>query len=97
MIVSRFTVSGSVDPEEFAKTVGSALDEEMQSPPTRSGHVSGYRLLSGSTVGSENRYQLEIDGMMSLPDGVRASLEAAGAGKVVTESYMEVLNSDSGS
>lgn len=95
MLSCQFTIRESADPDEFRKAIEAVLAEALKAGPTRVGKVTGFRLLVGNRVGSERTYQLEIEGMLVLPPGLREAIEFAGAEEITSNEYVEVLSSSS--
>jgi hypothetical protein len=91
MLICRFTIRKSVDPDEFRNSIDTVLSKAMTAGATRVGKVDAFRLLQGDTTDIQRRYQLEIDGLMLLPPQLADALKSAGAGAIATSSYAEVL------
>lgn len=91
MIVCRFRIRKSADPEEFEQAIDALLRRAMKAGPTRVGQLDAFRLLRGDVTGSESAYQLELAGLMLLPAGLVEEIKSAGAGAITTSNYAEVL------
>ena len=81
MTVCRFKIRKAVDPDEFEKSIAAAVTLQKKAGATRSGQLSGYRLLRGNTTGNERAYVLELEGLMSLPAGIGDAVKSASAGR----------------
>ena len=57
---------------------------------TRSGQLSGYRLLRGDTASTERTYLLELEGLMSLTAGIADAIRSASAGAIAEGTYDKV-------
>ena len=68
--VRRFKIRKSADQAAFEKAIAAAVSAQKKAGSTRSGQLSGYRLLRGGSTGNAQSYLLELEGMMSLPAGI---------------------------
>ena len=90
VIVCRFEIRDTADPDEFEKSLGAALSRQEEVGSTRSGQLTGFRLLRGAEASTERTYLLEVDGMMSLPAGIRDAITSGSADAIVGESFHHV-------
>ena len=54
--VCRFKIRKSADQDEFEKAIAAAVSAQKKAGSTRSGQLSGYRLLRGNTTGNDASY-----------------------------------------
>jgi hypothetical protein len=88
--VCRFKIRKSADPEEFEKSIAAAVSLQKKAGATRSGQLSGYRLLRGDTASTERTYLLELEGLISLTAGIADAVRSASAGAIAEASYDKV-------
>jgi hypothetical protein len=88
--VCRFKIRKSADQDAFEKTIAVAVSAQKKVGSTRSGQLSGYRLLRGNTTGNDRAYVLELEGMMSLPKGIGDAIATASAGAVSSDAFSKV-------
>jgi hypothetical protein len=88
--VCRFKIRKSADQDAFEKGLAAAVSAQKKTGSTRSGELAGHRLLRGNTTGNDRAYVLELDGLMSLPAGIRKAIETASAGAVSADAYVKV-------
>ena len=88
--VCRFKIRKNADPEEFEKAIAAAVSRQKKAGATRSGQLSGYRLLRGETQPTERTYVLELEGLMSLTAGIADAIRSASAGAIAQDSYDKV-------
>ncbi len=92
VIVCRFEIRETADPDGFEKSLGAALSRQEEVGSTRSGQLTGFRLLRGADASTERTYLLEVDGMMSLPAGIRDAITSGSADMIVGEPFHHVEN-----
>jgi len=88
--VCRFKIRKSADQAEFEKAIAAAVSAQKKAGSTRSGQLSGYRLLRGGSTNNAQSYLLELEGMMSLPAGIAKAIATASAGTVAQDSFNKV-------
>ena len=88
--VCRFKIRKSADQDEFEKALAAAVSAQKKAGSTRSGQLAGYRLLRGNSTSTERAYVLELEGLMSLPAGIKNAIETASAGTVSADSFSKV-------
>jgi len=88
--VCRFKIRKSADQEAFEKAIAGAVSEQKKAGSTRAGQLAGYRLLRGNTTGNDRAYVLELDGLTTLPAGIKKAIESASAGTVAADAFLKV-------
>jgi hypothetical protein len=88
--VCRFKIRKSADQDAFEKAVTAAVSAQKKTGATRIGQLAGHRLLRGNTSGNEQAYVLELEGLMSLPAGIRKAIETASVGTLSADSFAKV-------
>ena len=73
-----------------SKAIAAAVSAQKKAGSTRSGQLSGYRLLRGGSADTARSYLLELEGMMSLPAGIATAIGTASAGTVSQDSFNKV-------
>ena len=90
VIVCRFGIRDTTDPDEFEKSLGAALSRQEEVGATRIGELTGFQLLKGADASTEGTYLLEVDGMTSLPAGIRDAITSGSADAIVEEHFNHV-------
>jgi ankyrin repeat protein len=88
--VCRFKIKKSADQDAFEKAVAAAVSAQKKAGSTRMGQLAGHRFLRGNTTGNDRAYVLELDGLMSLPAGIKKAIETASAGAIAADSFIKV-------
>jgi len=88
--VCRFKIKKSADQDAFEKGIAAAVSAQKKTGSTRSGQLAGHRLLRGNTTGNQQAYVLELEGLMTLPAGIKKAIETASAGTVAADSFAKV-------